>query len=510
VTREHKGHPLRLAALAGAGLALAEAALAWLLPPLGHPETVAGALFAMAATALFAAAVAAAVGLVHRRLAVPAALGALAALAGGYAAQVVSVSRLAGLGFAVVVVLLSWRLPGIAALLLVAAPAAASLSLDRGAGGPPCPVAGGEGAGDRPDVLLITIDTLRSDQAVDLPAAGWRTYSEAVSPAPWTYPSMLSLFTGLPVGQHGGGLVIEAERYTRTRPGLPWLAETFAAAGYRTTAFVTNSFLGRENGFDRGFQRFVHSDASVEPHALRWLAEHAALRLAGKAHRLSRDGDELMVRAGLAELATPTDRPRFTWVHLFSPHEYTRYTEAPVSGWVPETEDAAVGRRAHAANVAATAARVARLVAAIDPARSIVAVTADHGEAFGEPGYQGHGKGYSDEELCVPFAIAGPGIEPGVAPGQIATYDLGATLAAAAGLPPVLPGADVRFAGREWVEVGSPVRRLDDPTNGPFRRESAMRRAGGGLALLPPPTPGEAAEPSAGLLERLRSLGYVN
>jgi len=106
-----------------------------------------------------------------------------------------------------------------------------------------------------------------------------------------------------------------------------------------------------------------------------------------------------------------------------------------------------------------------------------VAVTGDHGEAFGEPGYAGHGLGLSDAELLVPLALCGPGIAPGVVEGQVAVADLGAALAGLAGIAP-LP--DPLLRPRDRVAVGGLRQGV---------QAFGWRRAGGGLDPAPPPVP---------------------
>jgi len=119
------------------------------------------------------------------------------------------------------------------------------------------------GAGEHPNVLLLTIDTLRQDEvgryggpptphldrllASGVTVRGW-------SPASWTRPAFGALFSGLPTTGNGGG------KETRIFPGVDWWPERLAEAGYVTQAFVTNPNLLPRYGFERGFQGWDHSE----------------------------------------------------------------------------------------------------------------------------------------------------------------------------------------------------------------------------------------------------------
>ena len=113
-------------------------------------------------------------------------------------------------------------------------------------------------APDAPDVVLITIDTLRYDHAVEMESVRWLqrrgTLLQAQAPSPWTLPSMATLMTGLPPEDHGG---------LRLRNGYsPFtgatLAQHYQGLGYHTAATAENPFVGEAFGFSQGFDRFRH------------------------------------------------------------------------------------------------------------------------------------------------------------------------------------------------------------------------------------------------------------
>ena len=97
------------------------------------------------------------------------------------------------------------------------------------------------------DVVLIVIDTLRADAlgpantpTLDALAARGEAAAVAWSGGTWTVPSVISLFTGAPVRQHGwDGPTGQQGRYPKL-PALPTLAETFRAAGFTTIGLYAN------------------------------------------------------------------------------------------------------------------------------------------------------------------------------------------------------------------------------------------------------------------------------
>jgi hypothetical protein len=119
---------------------------------------------------------------------------------------------------------------------------------------------------ERPDVILIVIDTLRADHLgsysyardttphIDALAADATLYRRAVSHAPWTTPSVAALLTS----RYPSSLGIE--NVQSPLPGeAVLLSELMRDAGYRTAAFVSHSFVSRKWGFDQGFDTFDES-----------------------------------------------------------------------------------------------------------------------------------------------------------------------------------------------------------------------------------------------------------
>lgn len=303
-----------------------------------------------------------------------------------------------------------------------------------------------------PNVLLITIDTLRADHCT---TAGYSrdttprlqrlarsgvSFERAYAPMANTLPSHATLFTSLSPLVHGvvqNGIPLP-ETYVTT-------AESFAARGYATAAFVGAFPLARRFGLDQGFSTYDDELSPTTPpnRPPTW----RGFELGGA---FERRADEVRNRAG-----TWMERHRwsrfFLWAHFFDPHRpYEPRASARGLWWRLR----ALGLERHLAReirkydeeilfvdsqVGALLDTLARLELERD---TVVVVTADHGEGLNERGYLGHGRTMFEEEVRVPLVISAPGRVPeGLRVAQpVQLADVAPTLHELAGIAP-LPGA---------------------------------------------------------------------
>lgn len=285
------------------------------------------------------------------------------------------------------------------------------------------------GRSPRPDLVLITVDTLRPDALgfigganatpeIDALAEESFRFDAAVSPAPLTLPAHASILSGLVPRRHGvrdNGQVLSGS--------LPTLATSLAAAGYRTGAFVSGYPLRRMFGLDRGFD--TYEDQLATRGDGRWQDRPASETTA------------LALEWLRAVKKKDPDQPFFLWVHYYDPH--TPY-EPPERFLRPGP------RGAYDGEVAAVDHAVGFLRRGLDesfPTRPrLLALTADHGEGLGDHGETTHGFFIYDSTTLVPLLFHGKGLVP---PGQSAAaarlIDLAPTLLEALGQPP-LPETD--------------------------------------------------------------------
>jgi len=269
----------------------------------------------------------------------------------------------------------------------------------------------------RPNVLLVTIDTLRADRLgcygaerptspnLDRLAAGGLVFDRAYSQAPWTLPAMASLMTSLHPSRHGA-----VERETRLPEAAPVLAEVLSEAGYRTAAVVSHIFVSRRYGFERGFDAFTETDVQESHH----VASSARV-----------------TRQAIAALDEVGDGPFFLWAHYFDPHsDYMAHEEHDFAGAYPgplprdvvlrevrgdpeslSPADVAYLEARYDGEIAFTDRWIGRLLSELETRglaeNTIVVVTADHGEQFLDHGELGHGRYCWDELVRVPLIVGG-------------------------------------------------------------------------------------------------------
>ena len=255
-------------------------------------------------------------------------------------------------------------------------------------------------ASRHPNVILITLDTTRADRMgflgsnrgltpnLDALARESAVFTHAYAHVPLTTPSHATILTGTyPQFNHVNYM---GDPLSKDLPFLPVILHN---NGYRTAAFVGALVLDPKKlaqGFDRGFDMY---DANYHR------------RRPGEDHyqSLERRGGEVVNRA-LGWLEKRPSGPFFLWVHLYDPHDpysppepyKTRYHAEPYDGEIAYTDSA-----------------VAKLLAELRKQglfdSSVIAIMADHGEAFGEHGEKHHGIFLYDETIHVPLLIKTPG-----------------------------------------------------------------------------------------------------
>ena len=118
----------------------------------------------------------------------------------------------------------------------------------------------------RPHVVLVLVDQLRADAVAPCMPETYALAQQGVelthmrSAAPWTYPSVISLLSGLYPHQHGADASPAGDELSLISPDVPLLPRTLRAHGYHAAAFVTNPFLHAWNTAFQG--AFDHCDAS--------------------------------------------------------------------------------------------------------------------------------------------------------------------------------------------------------------------------------------------------------
>ena len=254
---------------------------------------------------------------------------------------------------------------------------------------------------EKPNVVLVTLDTTRADHlgcygradartpAIDALARAGVLFSQAASTAPLTLPSHSSIMTGLYPTNHGvrlNGTNALSQQHTT-------LAEAFSDNGYETGAFVGAFVLDGRWGLNQGFRTY---DDQFD------MTKVKQIDLAG----VQRPANQV-VDAAVRWLDERKASRFFTWIHLYDPH--TPYEP-------PEPLLSEFSRRGPAGpydgEIAFVDQQVDRLITWLRNARleerTIIVIVGDHGEALGSHGEGTHGYYVYDYAQRVPFIVAAP------------------------------------------------------------------------------------------------------
>ncbi len=257
-------------------------------------------------------------------------------------------------------------------------------------------LAGPSGPDSRPNLVLITIDTLRADYlssygsrrvktpTLDGLAAEGVLFENAYCQVPLTPPSHASILTGTYPATHG----LRDFTSGPLGPDLPTLATVLEAQGYRTAAFVSAFVLDRSWGLGRGFQLYFDEfDASAGG--------------GGQQADVQRPANETLDRA-LPWLES-AEAPFFLWLHLFDPH----HDYEP-----PEPFRSLYRDDPYAGEVAWVDSQLARLVGVLRSRGvyedTLVVATSDHGEGLGQHGEREHGFFLYEEVIRIPLIFKLP------------------------------------------------------------------------------------------------------
>jgi arylsulfatase A-like enzyme/Flp pilus assembly protein TadD len=247
---------------------------------------------------------------------------------------------------------------------------------------------------DRPPVIIISIDTLRSDHlpvygyhgvetpAIDTFSREALVFDQAFSHCPLTLPSHATILTGLLPADTG----VRDNMGFKLDPTRPTLAEVLGRNGYATGAAVSAYVLRRETGIARGFDFF-------DDH----IPERADQSLGG----IQRSGNET---EEIAErwVGAHAGQPLFFMLHLYEPHAPYDAPEPFRSRFKP-----------YDAEIASADAIVGRFLEALKRLkiydRALIVILSDHGEGLGDHGEDEHGIFLYREAIQVPLIVKLPG-----------------------------------------------------------------------------------------------------
>ncbi len=342
----------------------------------------------------------------------------------------------------------------------------------------------------QPDVLLVSIDSLRADHLgcygylrdtsprLDRLADEGVRFDTVVSTTSWTLPAHAALFTGLFDPAHG---TTDIDR--RLADGYDTLAERFRAAGWTTAGFYAGPLLHPTFGLNQGFDSWI-SCMSTPASTLDNHSDLETLFEANTSSHADVTGPRTL-EAFRSFLEDDPDGALFLFVHLWDPHydyippaPYDRFFDPDYSGSLDvraypfnDSVYAGMDRRdlehviaLYDGEIRFTDTTLAELLELLDRARPerprLTVVTADHGEEFFEHGGKGHQQTLFEESIRVPLLLHWPGELPAglVVSGPVSLVDVAPTVLSLAGID-----SPARFQG---IDLSSAIRGQAVPSRG--------------------------------------------
>ena len=278
------------------------------------------------------------------------------------------------------------------------------------------------------NVIFILIDTLRAERLGtygyerntspvmdDLARTGLR-FDRHISQSSWTKCSMASLWTGLYPNRTG---VLYAQHAIPESAVLP--AEIFRESGFRTAGIWRNGWIAPNFGFGQGFEIY-HSPGAFVPESI---------QQANPEKIASGDGD--LVRSASVFLRTNAHERFFLYMHMMDVHQYSYDETSAVFG--SSYSDS------YDNSILWTDSLIGHLLVELDRLglrdKTLLVIAADHGEAFGEHGGEGHARNVYGEVTETPVIVSFPFklASGAVVKARTQNVDLWPTILDLAGLP---------------------------------------------------------------------------
>lgn len=309
-----------------------------------------------------------------------------------------------------------------------------------------------------PNILLVSIDSLRSDHlhcygypretspTIDQLAAEGVLFTTVAAPTSWTLPSHVTLLTALAPEEHQ-----VVHNWARLAPEALTLAEVLQGAGYSTAGFVSGVYVEASYGFFQGFDHF--EDQLAFP----------GTKLDGYEGTTTSPGLRRLVREWLRRWNDEgRQRPFFVFLHMFDVHydynqppPYDSTFDSDYRGKVTSEDfihselihkdmdsrdlqhiislyDGAILYTDHHLG---EILEVLRSLGELD--KTLIVVTADHGDEFFEHGEKGHHRALYDESILVPLVMRFPAKIPvgRRIKQQVRLMDVAPTILSLAGFP---------------------------------------------------------------------------
>ncbi len=306
----------------------------------------------------------------------------------------------------------------------------------------------------RPNIILISVDTLRADHLHFL------GYQRKTSPFldelslrglnfEWTFAtgaqtriSMPAVFTG----RYCSELSRSNADWAKIYADNVTLAERLTAAGYHTVGVPSHNYFNKSYGLHQGFSEWNFTVLD------RLRAEYEGEQQKPSYHKTGHIVTDEAVRWSDQWALSGSEQPFFLWLHYFDPHAIYR-----------EHAEYNFGKRdvdLYDAEVRYTDAQLERFFKTFELSplakNTYIILHSDHGEGFGEHGGKHHGQSLYNEQVRVPLLIVGPGLPPRKVTTPVSLIDVTPTVLELAGVEPSPPeprgSSLLKFAAQATAE----------------------------------------------------------
>jgi len=392
--------------------------------------------------------------------------------------------------------------PGWAALAMAVVLAGTAFALGSGTPAPARSAAAETGSSEKPNVLVVVMDTVRADHLslygygrdtspnLKKLAADSVVYTQVMAPSDMTLTSHASLFTGLYATWHGAYCQPPEAAHGRVlNPGATTLAETLSAKGYSTLGVAANLYLRADFGLQRGFQNFqIPRPVPVLGADESWYLLRISMRRlmnsvvsTSQFDRLFTRGDDVNQELYKA-MNTQSRAPFFVFVNYMDAH-FPYIPPAPFDRMFPGKDDKLFQGDLEEAQekvmrgktfrpeeyshllsqydggIAYTDAQIGKLIEWLKQSNlydnTLIVITSDHGEAFGERNLVLHGNSVYQNLLHVALMIKYPKkAATGVVNDPVSLIDVAPTILASVGVP-----VDSKMQGRNLLANATLPRR---------------------------------------------------
>ena len=329
---------------------------------------------------------------------------------------------------------------------------------------------------DKPNVILVMVDTLRADHLscygaeIKTPnlcrlTQGGTTY-QAFSHASWTKPATASLLTSTLPSTHRA-----MSKPSSLSDDLTLISEAMQDGGYTTGGIVSNVNLAESFGFAQGYDDYYYLGPDYIAYAAESSSKLIIYQLVRQVWLGVAGGDEVRFNDFYQDsqvvnevafdwIDRRKDERFFLFLHYMDPHDpyfehpYNGVGIARVSMPEPESEMADRLHELYRGEIEYLDIQFGKLLAKLEAEglydNTVLVVTADHGEEFNEHGGFWHGLTLYDEQIHVPLLIKWAGddasVSPGANSGIARLLDVGPTLLGVAGIdiPETMQGVDLR------------------------------------------------------------------